>query len=203
MTDTAQTTTPARLLIIGPQGSGKGTQAARITELLSIPAISTGDLFRAHVKNETDLGKQVKAVLDRGELVTDDMTFSLVRDRLNEGDTGNGFLLDGFPRNAAQVTLLDEFLTPRQEELTAVIELGVPREVSIDRLFQRAQEQGRTDDTEEVISKRLEIYEKETAPILDVYRSRGLVDTVDGVGSLEEVTARIVGALSTRGIAAS
>lgn len=189
-----------RLLIVGPQGSGKGTQAARIADMLGIPAISTGDLFRAHIAGETELGAKVKSVLDAGELVTDALTFEVVRDRLNQGDTGQGFLLDGFPRNLTQVGLLDEYLAPRDEAIDAVINLDVSRAVSLDRLTRRAFEQGRADDTEEVIANRLSIYERETEPILAVYRDRGVVDVIEGVGSLDAVTERIVAALDRRGI---
>lgn len=197
------TLTAPRLLIVGPQGSGKGTQAARLAETFGIPAISTGDVFRSHVKNGTDLGKQVESVLAAGDLVTDALTFELLRDRLNQGDTGTGFLLDGFPRNLAQVGLLDGFLSERAEPLTAVIALDVPREVSLSRLSERARIEGRADDTDEVISNRLAIYERETAPILDVYSGHGIVDQIDGVGSLDAVTNRIIAALAARGIVAS
>jgi adenylate kinase len=197
---TGAAATAARLLIVGPQGSGKGTQGSRIGELFGVPAISTGDVFRANIKDETDLGREVKAIIDAGDLVSDELTFAVLRDRLNEGDTGEGFLLDGFPRNLAQVRLLEEFLAERSEPLTAVIELDVPRDISIERLSERAREQGRTDDTEEGIANRLAIYERETAPILQVYRDQGVVDRIDGVGSLDEVTERIVSALARRGI---
>lgn len=190
----------ARLLIVGPQGSGKGTQGARLADLLGIPAVSTGDAFRAAIAAESELGLQVKSVIEAGDLVSDALTFEVVRDRLQQPDAASGFLIDGFPRNLAQVRLLDSYLEPRDEQLTAVIELGVPRAVSIERLAERAREQGRTDDTEEVIANRLAIYERETAPILQVYRDRGLVDTIDGVGSLDAVTARITAALTARGI---
>jgi adenylate kinase len=200
MTD-HETGLAARLLIVGPQGSGKGTQGVRIGDLLGVPAISTGDVFRAAVKDGSELGLKVKSIIDAGDLVSDDLTFDVVRDRLQQADAAGGFLLDGFPRNLVQVGLLDRYLDERDEPLTAVIELGVAREVSIERLAERARAQGRTDDTEEVIANRLAIYERETAPILDVYRERGLVDTIDGVGSLETVTDRILGALAARGIA--
>ncbi len=192
--------TQPRLLIVGPQGSGKGTQAERISEIYGIPAISTGDVFRGHIKGQTELGLKVKAVIESGELVSDELTFEVLRDRLNQGDTGSGFLLDGFPRNIAQVGLLDGYLRERDEALDAVIVLDVPRGVSIDRLTQRAIEQGRTDDTTEVIENRLAIYERETEPILAIYRDHGVVDVVDGVGSLDAVTDRIVAALAARGI---
>jgi adenylate kinase len=193
---------PARLLIVGPQGSGKGTQGVRIAAVLRIPAVSTGDVFRANIAGGTPLGQEVKAIIDAGDLVSDELTGAVVRDRLAQADAADGFLLDGYPRNIAQVRDLDEFLAERQESLTAVIELGVPREESIARLRQRALEQGRTDDTEEVIANRLAIYERETAPILDVYRERGVVDVIDGIGTLDEITGRILGALAARGITA-
>lgn len=190
----------ARLLIVGPQGSGKGTQGVRLGEALSIPVISTGDVFRANVSAGTPLGQQVKAIIEAGDLVPDSLTSEIVRDRLTQDDASNGFLLDGYPRNLGQVGDLDAFLEGRGQALDAVIELSVPRDESIARLSQRAIEQGRTDDTEEVIANRLAIYERETAPILDVYRERGIVDTIDGVGSLDEIADRIAAALSARGI---
>lgn len=190
-------TTP-RLLIVGPQGSGKGTQGVRIAESLGIPVISTGDVFRANVKEGTDLGKQVQAIIEAGNLVPDELTSAIVRDRLAQDDAAGGFLLDGYPRNLGQVADLDAFLSGRGEELTGVIELDVPRDESISRLTLRAAEQGRTDDTEDVIAHRLSIYERETAPILDVYRDRGIVDTIDGVGTLDEITERIRAALAGR-----
>ena len=190
-------TTP-RLLIVGPQGSGKGTQGVRIAESLGIPVISTGDVFRANVKEGTDLGKQVQAIIEAGNLVPDELTSAIVRDRLAQDDAAGGFLLDGYPRNLGQVADLDAFLSGRGEELTGVIELDVPRDESISRLTLRAAEQGRTDDTEDVIAHRLSIYERETAPILDVYRDRGIVDTIDGVGTLDEITERIRAALAAR-----
>lgn len=194
--------TAARLLIVGPQGSGKGTQGARIAEALGVPAVSTGDVFRANVTEGTELGQQVQAIIAAGDLVPDELTGAIVRDRLEQDDAAAGFLLDGYPRNLAQVSDLDSFLQNRDEELTAVIELVVPREESIARLSKRAAEQGRSDDNEESIAKRLSIYERETAPILDVFRSRGIVDEIDGVGSLDEITERITAALTARGITA-
>ena len=194
--------TAARLLIIGPQGSGKGTQGVRIAEAFGIPAVSTGDVFRANVKDGTELGLQVQAIIEAGDLVPDELTSAIVRDRLAQDDAAAGFLLDGYPRNLGQVGDLDGFLEGRGEPLTAVIELSVPRDESIQRLSLRAAEQGRADDNEESIAKRLAIYESETAPILDVYRSRGIAVEIDGVGSLDEVFERIIAALSARGITA-
>ena len=189
-----------RLIILGPPGAGKGTQASRIADKLGIPAISTGDIFRANIKDETELGLQVKEILASGGYVSDQVTNAIVEDRLAQDDCGHGFLLDGYPRNVAQVMHLDEFLEGRDEELDAVIELVVPRDESISRIALRAAEQGRSDDTEEVIANRLAIYERETAPILEVYRTRGIVDRIDGVGSLDEITARIIAALEARGL---
>jgi adenylate kinase len=192
--------TPARLLIVGPQGSGKGTQGVRIAETFGIPVVSTGDIFRANIKGGTELGQQVTEVLDRGDLVPDELTSEIVRDRLAQDDAANGFLLDGYPRNTAQVAHLEEFLASRGESLDAVILLDVPREESISRLSLRAIEQGRSDDTEEAIAHRLDIYERETAPIIDVYSEKGIVDRIVGTGALDEVTDRIIAALDARGL---
>lgn len=190
----------ARLLIVGPQGSGKGTQGVRVGEALGVPVVSTGDVFRANVSQGTDLGRQVKSIIDAGDLVPDELTSAVVRDRLSQADAAEGFLLDGYPRNLAQVMHLDEFLEGRDEKLDAVIALVVPREESLSRLTARATEQGRADDTEEAIATRLGIYERETAPILNVYATRGIVDEIDGVGGLDEITARIFAALEARGL---
>ncbi|WP_029151041.1 adenylate kinase [Microbacterium indicum] len=190
----------ARLLIVGPQGSGKGTQGARIAASYGIPVVSTGDIFRDNIKNGTELGRKVQAITDAGDLVPDEVTSEIVRDRLSQGDA-EGFLLDGYPRNTAQVAHLDEYLAGRGDELDAVILLEVPREESITRITQRAAEQGRSDDTEEAVAKRLSIYESETAPIIDLYEPRGIVDRIDGVGELDEITERIMSALAARGLA--
>jgi len=193
-------TASARLLIVGPQGSGKGTQGVRIAETFGIPVVSTGDIFRTNIKGGTELGQKVTAILDRGDLVPDELTGEIVRDRLAQDDAANGFLLDGYPRNTAQVGHLEEFLAGRGESLDAVILLDVPRDESISRLSLRAIEQGRSDDTEDAIAHRLDIYERETAPIIDVYSEKGIVDRIDGVGSLDEITERIVAALDARGL---
>ncbi|GAA5147313.1 adenylate kinase [Microbacterium pseudoresistens] len=190
----------ARLLIVGPQGSGKGTQGVRIAEAFGVPVVSTGDIFRANITQGTKLGKKVTAILDKGDLVPDKLTGEIVRDRLSQPDAEPGFLLDGYPRNAAQVKDLDAFLTAQGASLDAVILLEVPREESMARLQLRATEQGRTDDTPEAIAHRLDIYENETAPIVDAYGSRGIVERIDGVGGLDEITERIFAALAARGL---
>jgi len=193
-------TASARLLIVGPQGSGKGTQGVRVAEAFGIPVVSTGDIFRANIKQGTELGQKVTAILDAGDLVPDELTSEIVRDRLSQDDAASGFLLDGYPRNTAQVGHLDAFLEGRGESLDAVILLDVPREESLERLRLRAVEQGRSDDTDEAIAHRLDIYEHETAPIIEIYEPRGIVDRIDGVGSLDEITERISAALGARGV---
>jgi adenylate kinase len=195
---TASAQRSARLLIVGPQGSGKGTQGVRIAEAYGVPVVSTGDIFRANIKAGTELGKQVTAILRAGDLVSDELTGALVRDRLSQPDAAGGFLLDGYPRNAAQVVQLDEFLAETGAALDAVILLDVPRDEVFARLKVRAAEQGRADDTDEGIAHRLDIYERETAPILDAYGTKGIVDRIDGVGGLNEITARIFAALEAR-----
>lgn len=192
----------SRLLIVGPQGSGKGTQGERIAAALGIPAVSTGDVFRANIGGETELGLKIKSIVAGGNLVDDALTGEVVRDRLEQDDAKAGFLLDGYPRNLVQVADLDAFLAPRGEALDAVIVLTVPREESLQRLVARAAEQGRADDNEEAIAKRLGIYEEQTAPILAVYGDRGILVEIDGVGTIDEVYDRIVAALAERGITA-
>ncbi len=191
-----------RLLLIGPPGAGKGTQAAKLAEAFNIPAISTGDIFRENVKNETDLGKQAKAFMDRGEYVPDSLTNALVRDRLTWTDAENGFLLDGYPRTSDQVEELDAILSDAGQSLSSVVLITADTDEVVRRLLNRAQEQGRADDTEDVIRRRLEVYAEQTAPLIDVYSKRNLVIEVDGLGAVAEVTARILEALASRGIEA-
>jgi len=188
----------ARLVIMGPQGSGKGTQAARLATRLGVPAISTGDIFRANVKGGTPLGVQAKAIMDAGDLVPDEITNAMVRDRLAEPDAAEGFILDGYPRNAAQVEALDALLADRGHGLDAVLELTADRAELLARLSRRAELEGRTDDTAAVIEKRLAIYAQQTQPLTDRYRERGLLVTVDGIGDVDEVTERLVASLGAR-----
>jgi len=191
----------SRFLLIGPPGAGKGTQAERLAKAFNIPAVSTGDIFRMNVKNETELGKLAKSFMDRGEYVPDSVTNDLVRDRLSHQDAAAGFLLDGYPRTADQVSELDSILEAAGTKLDAVVQLTADTEEIVRRLLNRAIEQGRTDDTEDVIRRRLEIYANETAPLTSVYASRGLVVLVDGLGAIDEVTDRILEALNSRGLA--
>ncbi|HEX5523567.1 MAG TPA: adenylate kinase [Pedococcus sp.] len=184
-----------RLIIVGPPGAGKGTQASRIAASFGIPAISTGDIFRANIKNETDLGKQVKDILSSGGYVTDEVTNAIVRDRLHEDDAAQGFLLDGYPRTLAQVDALDAMLAADGHALDAVLELTVDQEAVVQRLIKRAEIEGRSDDTEQVIRERQAIYRKETAPLAELYGQRGLLVQVDGMGEVDEVTERIEQAL--------
>lgn len=185
-----------RLILMGPPGAGKGTQAARLSERLGVPAISTGDIFRYNVQNETDLGRQAKSYMDRGEYVPDSLVNALVEDRLGQSDATGGFLLDGYPRTLAQVEELDRMLTAAGTELDAVVELTVDHDEVVGRLLQRAQEQGRADDTEDVIRHRLEVYTDQTAPLVGVYGERNLLVRVDGRGEVAEITDRVLAALA-------
>lgn len=181
-----------RLLIMGPQGVGKGTQAALLAEHFNIPTISTGDIFRYNIKNKTELGLEAMSYTDKGELVPDFLTNKIVKDRLAKEDCKNGWILDGYPRNAAQVTALDEMLADLDTPLDHVVALEAARDVLLERMKKRAAEQGRADDTPEAIAKRLETYEKETAPLLDIYEARGLLVVVNGVGDIDEISGRII-----------
>jgi adenylate kinase len=183
------------VLLFGPQGSGKGTQAKRIAAAHAIPHVSTGDMFRAAIARETPLGQKVKPILESGELVPDDLTVGLIRERLSETDAQAGFILDGFPRNIAQAEALDALLDELGRPLTAVLELLVPDEVCRERMTRRAAEEGRTDDTPEAIARRLAIYHEETAPLAEYYRAAGKLVGVDGTGTIDEIASRIEDAL--------
>ncbi len=185
-----------RLLILGPPGAGKGTQATRIAEHYGIPAISTGDIFRSHIKAGTELGRQVVAITSAGGYVSDEITNALVDDRLDQEDAVAGFLLDGYPRTVAQVEHLDGHLDETGHALDRVIELVVDDEVVVGRLLRRAEIEGRADDTEEVIRERMAIYHRETSPLAAIYAEHGVLTQVDGLGDVDEVFARIIAALS-------
>ncbi len=185
-----------RLIILGPPGAGKGTQAARIADRLGIPAISTGDIFRANIKAGTPLGLEVQHILASGGYVTDEITNRIVDDRLEQDDCRPGFLLDGYPRTVAQVGALDAMLASHGKALDHVLELTVDEDAVVTRLLARASVEGRADDTEEVIRDRQTIYRRETAPLAKVYADRGLLVQVDGMGDPDEVSDRIVAALS-------
>ena len=196
----------ARMVLLGPPGAGKGTQAARICGRLSIPAISTGDIFRANVAGATELGRRAQQYMDRGEYVPDSVTNAMVRSRLAADDAARGFLLDGYPRTEAQVHELDAILAASGLALDIVLEITAASEAVVARLLTRASEQNRADDTESVIRHRLEVYAEQTAPLAALYRDRGLLVQVDGIGAVDEVTERIMTALvprlSARGVTA-
>jgi adenylate kinase len=189
-----------RLLIVGPPGAGKGTQSVRLTTAFGIPAIATGDIFRANIKNQTDLGKQVSAIINAGEYVPDSLTNDLVASRIKEDDCAGGFLLDGYPRTVDQLRFLDELLTADGTALDAVIQLVADQDEIVSRLMKRAHEEGRSDDTPETIRHRQELYQRETAPLIAVYKARGLVVEIDALGQVDDVAARITNALTERGI---
>jgi len=190
----------SRFLLIGPPGAGKGTQAALLANAYSIPAISTGDIFRANVKNETELGLKVKSIMDRGEYVPDSLTNELIRDRLSQADAEAGFLLDGYPRTNDQVNELDDILGSQHRNLDAVILLVADTDELVRRLLKRAQEQDRADDTEEVIRHRQNVYLEQTQPLIEIYSARDLLVEIDGLGQVGEVTERILNALTARGL---
>ncbi|MDX6248145.1 MAG: adenylate kinase [Kribbellaceae bacterium] len=180
------------LVLMGPPGSGKGTQAQVLAERLGIPAISTGDIFRANVADRTDLGNRAQDFVDAGEYVPDQLTNQMVRERLAAKDTRHGFVLDGYPRTLDQVEVLDEILANQDRKLDAVVVLDVDPDHLVQRLLHRAELEHRSDDTEDVIRRRLQVYNEQTHPLIEVYDERGLVIPVDGAGEIDEVTARIL-----------
>ncbi|MCN9241429.1 adenylate kinase [Streptomyces sp. RY43-2] len=207
-----------RIVLVGPPGAGKGTQAAFLAKNLSIPHISTGDLFRANISQQTDLGKLAKSYMDAGNLVPDEVTIAMAKDRMEQPDAQGGFLLDGFPRNAQQAVALDEMLTAEGMKLDAVLDLEVPEDEVVKRIagrrvcrndsahvfhvsYQPAEQEGvcdicggelyqRDDDSEDTVRKRLEVYHTQTEPIIDYYKAQGLVVTISALGKVDEVTAR-------------
>ena len=184
-----------RLVLLGPPGAGKGTQAARLAERFGVPAISTGDLFRANIKGGTPLGRTVQEYTSRGALVPDSVTNDMVRDRLAQADATDGFLLDGYPRNVAQVGELDAILADAGLTLDLAVEITADADIVAERLLKRAEIEGRDDDTEDVIRHRLDVYKQETAPIAQGYAERGLLVQVDGIGDVDAVSERLVAAI--------
>lgn len=189
---------PVRLVLLGPPGAGKGTQAVRLAERLGVPAISTGDIFRVNAAQGTELGRDAQRYMDAGEYVPDDVTNAMVADRLRADDTAHGFLLDGYPRTSAQVQRLDEVLG-EVAPLQVALEITADTDEVVARLLKRAAEQGRSDDTEDVVRHRLDVYSEQTAPLVGTYAARGLLVSVDGLGAVDEVTERVLSALSAHG----
>lgn len=184
-----------RIVLMGAPGSGKGTQAALIVKELGLPHISTGDLLRAAVAAGTELGRQAKAVMDRGELVSDEIVLGLLEERLAQEDTADGFILDGYPRNVAQAEALEALLERLGQPLDEALQIDVDEERVVERIAKRAALEGRSDDTEETVRNRLEVYAEQTAPVVDFYARKGLLSRVLGDGSIEEVFQRIKGVL--------
>jgi adenylate kinase len=180
-----------KLLFVGSPGAGKGTQASRVADRLGIPHISTGDMFRHHVSQGTDLGLRVDSIMKAGDYVPDEITVQMLRERIAEPDAESGFILDGFPRTEGQVSALDSLIGP--DGLDSVVVFDVDEDALVERLMAR----GRADDTEDTIRNRFTVYQEQTAPLLDVYNNRGIVVTVDGIGDIEEVTDRILQALES------
>ncbi|KAB1979715.1 adenylate kinase [Streptomyces triticiradicis] len=213
-----------RIVLVGPPGAGKGTQAAFLAKNLAIPHISTGDLFRANISQQTELGKLAKSYMDKGELVPDEVTIAMAKDRMEQPDAENGFLLDGFPRNVSQAEALDAMLSSESMKLDAVLDLEVPEDEVVRRIagrricrndsahvfhvsYKAPKQEGvcdvcggelyqRDDDSEETVRTRLEVYHTQTEPIIDYYRSQSLVVTIPALGKVEEVTARAMEALA-------
>ncbi|MBC6446345.1 adenylate kinase [Actinokineospora xionganensis] len=181
-----------RVVLVGPPGAGKGTQATALSHKLGVPHISTGDLFRAHIANNTELGQDVKRYLDSGQLVPDEVTNEMVRERLAQPDATDGFLLDGFPRNVGQAAVLGEILSASDTKIDAVVEFRIDEEVVVERLLAR----GRDDDNEAVIRHRQQVYRSETAPLLDYYAD--VLITIDAVGDVDEITGRVLDSLRAR-----
>lgn len=185
-----------RLVLLGAPGSGKGTQAIRLREHLQVPHISTGELLRAAVNAGTALGLKAKAVMESGSLVSDDIVLGMLEERLLQPDTGNGFILDGYPRNLAQARALDGLLERIRQPADVAVQLDVPPELLVDRLSGRAHAEGRADDSPEVVRNRLAVYHAQTAPVVDFYRNNGKLVCVQGVGSMDDVFTRMLEAIN-------
>jgi adenylate kinase len=184
-----------RLVLLGAPGSGKGTQAGRLKDYLQVPHISTGDLLRAEVAAGSKLGREAKEVMARGELVSDAILLGMLEDRFSRDDTRGGFILDGYPRNLAQADALNALLERIGQPMDAAVQLDVPTDLLVERIAGRSQAEGRADDTPESVRTRLQVYNDQTAPVVEFFRQHGKLSVVDGVGELDEVFARIIGAL--------
>lgn len=182
------------IILFGPPGAGKGTQAEKIIQHFELPHLSTGNIFRSNIKNQTELGKKVKSILDAGELVPDETVVALVADELDKEKYSDGVILDGFPRTVGQAKALDEYLSKKGEQIDAFITLNVPEPELVKRILSRGQ--GRSDDTPEMVKNRLEVYRNETAPVLNHYRKKDVVHEIDGVGDIDEIFERIKEAVS-------
>ena len=185
-----------RLVLLGPPGSGKGTQAARLKDHLQVPHISTGDLLRAEVAAGSKLGLEAKEVMARGDLVSDAILLGMLEDRFSRTDTANGFILDGYPRNLAQADALGKLLARIGQKFDAAVQLDVPNELLVERIAGRAKAEGRADDSPESVRTRLKVYDDQTAPVIDYYRQQGELTVVNGVGELDDVFARIIDAIT-------
>nr|XP_061812034.1 adenylate kinase-like [Nerophis lumbriciformis] len=188
-----------RIVLLGAPGSGKGTQAAILKDQMGIPHISTGDLLRGAVKAGTELGKQAEAIMARGDLVSDEIMLGIIRSRLGEDDAQNGFILDGYPRNLVQAKALDGVLEELEFPVEEAIQIDVDHEGIVERLAKRAELEGRADDDADAVRHRLNVYEEQTAPVIDYYGDQGKLSQVYGVGSIEEISARILGVLRIAG----
>lgn len=196
---------PVHVILLGPPGSGKGTQAKLLAQRLGVPAISTGEILRAAVREGTPLGRRVKSVMEAGELVSDDLMIDLIHDRIASPDVRPGFVLDGFPRTVEQAAALDRFLEGNGEDITAVLNMSVPEATLIGRLAGRSDQENRSDDKRETVLERLRVYHEKSEPLVDFYRGRRLLTDVDGVGEVAQITERVGKALDhkrdARGVA--
>ena len=188
--------TVSRIVLLGAPGAGKGTQAGFLVDRLGVPHVSTGDMLRSAVKAETPVGLEANAVMESGGLVGDDIVIAIARERLGDADCEKGFILDGFPRTSAQAEALDSLLSDRGTPLDCCLAIKTDTEEVVGRVLKRAEIEGRSDDTEEAIRERIRVYEEQTAPLLDHYQVQGLVVEVDGMGTVDEIAARIVGVLA-------